>query len=73
MGLFRQNFMSTQKQIDYANALLAKHEAQGTLEDAIADLSPDLREEEDIADWFKRISVSEMSEVISSLKDSLEP
>jgi hypothetical protein len=65
--------MPTQKQIDYANALLAKHEEAGTLEDAIADLSPDLREEEDIVDWFKRLSVPDMSDVIASLKDSLEP
>jgi hypothetical protein len=54
----------------YANALLGGTGA-GTLDEAIYDLSPDLREEEDIADWFKRLSVPEMSEVIDSLKDSL--
>lgn len=64
--------MSTQKQIDYANFLLKKHDEKGTLEDAILDLKPDLREEEDIAEWFKRLSVPEMSEVISSLKEGLE-
>jgi hypothetical protein len=64
--------MATEKQIEYANALLAKHEEQGTLEDAIYDLSPDLGEEEDIKDWFKRLSVPEMSEVIDSLKDGLD-
>lgn len=64
--------MSTQKQIDYANFLLEKHEECGTLADAIYDLKLDFREEEDIADWFKRLSVPEMSEVISSLKEGLE-
>jgi hypothetical protein len=62
---------ATEKQIDYANLLLKKHEDQGTLDDAIYDLSPDIREEEDIEDWFKRLSVSEMSDVIDSLKDGL--
>lgn len=64
--------MATDKQIEYANALLEKHEKQGTLDDAIYDLSPDIREEEDIVDWFKRLSVPEMSEVIDSLKDGIE-
>jgi hypothetical protein len=64
--------MATEKQIDYANFLLKKHEEQGTLDDAIYDLSPDIREEEDIVDWFKRLSNSEMSEVIDSLIDGLE-
>jgi hypothetical protein len=64
--------MATEKQIEYANALLKKHEEQNTLDDAIYDLSPDIREEEDIVDWFKRLSVPEMSEVIDSLKEGIE-
>jgi hypothetical protein len=64
--------MATEKQIAYANALLSWHENRGTLEDAIADLNPDFREEEDITDWFKRLSTEEMSGVISSLKETLQ-
>ena len=64
--------MATEKQIAYANALLGWHEDRGTLEDAIAELNPNFREEEDITDWFKRLSVKQMSEVISSLKETLE-
>jgi hypothetical protein len=64
--------VSTQKQIDYANFLLEKHDERGTLDDAIIELKPDLGEEEDIVDWFKRISITEMSDVISNLKEMLE-
>jgi hypothetical protein len=64
--------MATEKQIAYANALLGWHEDRGTLEDAIADLNPDFREQEDITDWFKRLSVKEMSGVISNLKEALQ-
>ena len=64
--------MATEKQIAYANALLDWHEERGTLEDAIAELNPNFREEEDISDWFKRLSVKEMSGVISGLKEALE-
>jgi hypothetical protein len=63
--------MATQRQIDYANRLLEWHEEKGTLEDVIYDLKPDFREEEDIGDWFNRLSVKEMSEVISLLKEAL--
>ena len=64
--------MATPKQIAYANALLEWHEEKGTLEDAIHDLKPDFKEEEDIGDWFNRLSVKEMSEVITSLKEALQ-
>ena len=63
--------MATSKQLSYANALLEWHENQGTLEDVIIDLKPDLGEEEDISDWFKRLSTEEMSNVITTLKEAL--
>ena len=69
--MFKQ-LMATQKQIEYANALLERAEEAGTLEDIIYDLNPDFREDEDIADWFRRLSVTEMSQVITSLKEALE-
>ena len=63
--------MATQKQIEYANFLLEKHERAGSLDDVIHDLNPDFREDEDIVDWFKRLSAWEMSGVIESLKEGL--
>ena len=63
--------MATTKQLDYANALLGWLEEKGTLEDAIVDLKPDLGENEDISDWFKRLSTEEMSKVITNLKEAL--
>jgi hypothetical protein len=64
--------MATEKQIAYADALLGWHDNRGTLEDVIIDIKPDLREEEDISDWFKRLSTEEMSRVITTLKESLQ-
>jgi hypothetical protein len=63
--------MATTKQLDYANALLGWHDDRGTLEDVILDLKPDLGENEDISDWFKRLSTEEMSKVITNFKDDL--
>jgi hypothetical protein len=64
--------MATPKQIAYANALLEWHEEKGTLEDVVHDLNPDFKEHEDISDWFNRLSVEKMSEVITILKETLE-
>jgi hypothetical protein len=64
--------MPTLKQLGYANSLLEWLDEKGELENAIQDLRPSLEENEDISDWFKRLSVGEMSEVIDSLKNSLE-
>jgi hypothetical protein len=63
--------MATTKQLAYADALLGWLEEKGTLEDAIIDLKPDLGENEDISDWFKRLSTEEMSKVITNLKEAL--
>ena len=63
--------MATQRQLEYANAILEWLDKKGLLEDALTDLKPDCREEEGISDWFNRLSTEEMSEVINSLKEAL--
>lgn len=64
--------MATDKQISYANFLLKKLEESGELADAIHDLNPDFREDEDIQDWFRRLTVRRMSQVIDALKEAAE-
>jgi hypothetical protein len=64
--------MATDRQLEYADFLLEKHEEAGTLEDVIHDINPDFKENEDIKDWFERLSVKEMSDVITALKEALK-
>lgn len=63
--------MSTQKQIEYCNYLLGRHDDEGTLDDVIHGINPNYGEDEDFSDWFKRLPVAKASEVISTLKEAI--
>jgi hypothetical protein len=65
------NHICTQKQLAYINALLERHDNAGTLEDVIAEINPDLGEEEEFMVWMKRQSIARASEVIDILKENL--
>jgi hypothetical protein len=63
--------MATQKQIEYINFLLDKHDNNGTLTDVMHDINPDYSEDEDFSDWIKRQTIGKASEIIDDLKNSL--
>jgi hypothetical protein len=61
----------TDKQLAYVDHLLERHEERGTLEDVIAEINPDLGENEDFMFWLRRQDVRRASEVIDILKENL--
>lgn len=63
----------TRKQLDYVYILLERHDHEGTLEDAIVEIRPEMGENEDFMVWLARQSVRRASEVIDILKDNLPP
>jgi hypothetical protein len=62
---------ATEKQLAYIDRLLERHDEAGTLEDVIAEINPDLGEEEEFMRWAARQSVRRASEVIDILKENL--
>ena len=62
----------TEKQLTYINVLLDMHDKDGTLEDVIVEINPDLGEEEDFDEWIKRQSIRRASEIIDILKENLK-
>lgn len=61
--------MPTDKQLAYIDFLLDRHDERGTLEDVIAEINPDLGENEAFEKWLLRQSVRRASEIIDILKE----
>ena len=61
----------TDKQLDYIDFLIDKHQQEGTLDDMITEINPDFRENEDLREWIKFQSSRRASEVIDILKTGL--
>jgi hypothetical protein len=72
MEPFKTKLMATDKQLAYIENLLEWLEDANLLSEAIAEVRPNLGENEDFMDWAKKQSVTRTSEVIGTLKIVLE-
>jgi hypothetical protein len=61
----------TRKQLFYISDLLRWHDQRGTLESVIAEIKPDLEEDEDFITWMAKQTSVRTSEVIDILRKNL--